>query len=108
MPYYPNNKVALIDSDLYFEVFEKKGVKYLRINRTKDFSKLSGMEIGISTEHLWSQGDTLWRLSHKYFGDSKYWWVIAMLNKKPTDAHYNIGDIVYIPSVPSNILEKLR
>ena len=49
-------------------------------------------------EHIWSHGDKLYKLAHKYFGDRNLFWIIGLFNNKPTDSHYLYGDIVYIPS----------
>ena len=46
--------------------------------------------------------------SYLYYNDSKYWWTIALTNSKPTDAHFSIGDIVYIPENPYYIAELLK
>jgi nucleoid-associated protein YgaU len=48
-------------------------------------------------QHIWSQGDKLYKLAEKYYGDKSYFWMIGLYNKKPTDAHYKYGDIVKIP-----------
>ena len=33
----------------------------------------------------------------KYYGDAEYWWLIAWYNNKPTESHFKLGDVVYIP-----------
>ena len=48
-------------------------------------------------EHIWSQGDKLNKLAHRYYGNREMFWMIGLFNKKPTDAHYTYGDIVLIP-----------
>ena len=108
MPKYPTDNYGILESDSYMSVFEKKGVKFLRIRRTKDFSKLVGEELEILVEHVWSINDSLVKLSNKYYGSMEQWWIIGLLNKKPTDAHYKIGDIIYIPKHPNYIKEKMR
>ena len=45
----------------------------------------------------WSVGTKLYKLAHQYYNDSKLWWVIAAFNQKPTDSHFSVGDVVYIP-----------
>lgn len=50
------------------------------------------------TEHIWSHGDKLYKLAHRYFGDRNLFWIIGLFNNKPTDSHYSYGDIVYIPN----------
>ena len=108
MPIYSKNSKALLSNDLYFEVLEKKGVKSLVIRKTTTFSKLQGTEFGVADEHIWSQGDNLRKLSNFYYNDSQYWWTIGLTNSKPTDAHFSIGDIVYIPDNPYHIAELLK
>jgi len=100
MPKYSDRNTAILNNQLYFDVLESKGVKSLRITRTTDFSELAGKEFGILEERVWRYQDSLYKLAFEYYGEYKNWWVIAMLNNKPTDAHYSVGDIVYIPSNP--------
>ena len=50
-----------------------------------------------TTQHVFSLGDTLFKISYKQYGDPKFWWVIAWFNSKPTDLHCEIGDIIFIP-----------
>ena len=47
--------------------------------------------------HFWSLGDRYYKLAHFYYGDSRYWWVIAWFNKKPTEQHIKLGDVVKVP-----------
>jgi len=108
MPKYSNDNKALLLNDLYFEVLEKRGVKSLVIRKTTTFDNLQGNEFDILDEHTWSQGDSLYKLSNRYYGEYQYWWTIGITNSKPTDAHYSIGDVVYIPSNPYHIAELLR
>jgi hypothetical protein len=49
-------------------------------------------------EELWTMGDSLSKLAGKYYGSGTYWWVIAYFNNKPTDAHFKVGDTVYVPT----------
>ena len=47
--------------------------------------------------HSWTVGDRFYKLAHKYYGDTRYWWVIARFNKTPTEAHVKIGQTLQIP-----------
>ena len=96
MPRYRSNRQALLDSPIYSDVFEKRGVKFLRIFRTKTFSGLEDLEFEVSETHTWSFGDTLFRLSYKFYVTYEYWWTISLVNNKPTDAHFKLGDEVLI------------
>tara|TARA_A100001515_G_scaffold39910_1_gene31362 strand:- start:359 stop:697 length:339 start_codon:yes stop_codon:yes gene_type:complete len=48
-------------------------------------------------KHIWSYGDRLYNLAHKYYGDSRYWWVIAWWNSYPTEAKIDLGTVLYVP-----------
>ena len=61
-----------------------------------------------ANQHIWSYGDRLSNLAYQYYGDVRYWWVIAWYNKRPTDAHYNLGDKVFIPKPLEKILRNFR
>ena len=108
MPKYSSENNALLSNDLYFEVLERKGVKSLVIRKTTIFKSLQGNEFDILEEHVWSKSDSLYKLSNRYYGEYQYWWTIGITNSKPTDAHYSIGDVVYIPSNPYHIVELLK
>lgn len=108
MPKYSSDNSALLSNDLYFEVLERKGVKSLVIRKTSTFDSLQGTEFDVMDEHVWTKTDSLYKLSNRYYGEYQYWWTIGITNSKPTDAHYSIGDIVYIPSNPYHIAELLR
>jgi len=48
-------------------------------------------------DHVWKQGDNLYKLAHQHYGDPKLWWIIAWFNKKPLPSDYALGDLVYVP-----------
>tara|TARA_Y100000310_G_C20583202_1_gene764039 strand:- start:334 stop:675 length:342 start_codon:yes stop_codon:yes gene_type:complete len=83
----------------YTEIFGRRGltevVQYTRMN----IPSISKEErAGLTpVRHLYKTGDKLYKLSHQYYGDTRYWWVIAWWNRKPTDFHCKIGDTIYIP-----------
>ena len=108
MPTYPNINFAMLQTDIYFEYLQKRGLKFIKIQRTKTFEKTIDLEIQVRTEHVWSYGDNLMKLSQKYYGSPDNWWTIGFVNKKPTDAHFKIGDIALIPNNPLVIMEALR
>ena len=56
------------------------------INQVEDF-----------TYRVWGAGDTYEKLSNEFYGTSKLWWVIATINKKPTEFHISPGDVLFIP-----------
>ena len=50
-----------------------------------------------SVQHIWKTGDRYYKLAAKYYGEPTYWWVIALYNKAPTEAHLQLGDVIDIP-----------
>lgn len=55
--------------------------------------------------HIWKQGDRLYKLAYEHYSDSELWWIIAWYNKKPTEAHFKIGDKILIPQPIEIILD---
>lgn len=97
-------------SELYEELFEERGVKQIRQYRTgmmrypTESERASLQRI----QYVWKLGDRLSRLAHQYYGDSSLWWVIAWYNLRPTEAHFKVGSIVYIPAPLDRVLMFLK
>lgn len=101
MPKYSEDLNRILSNDLYFNVLEKKGVKYLNIRKTIDFEYLKDFAIQLSDQEIyWSGNDNLFKVSLKAYGTGEYWWAIALVNRKPTDGHWKIGDQILLPSYP--------
>jgi len=85
--------------EIYEEILEERGVKYIRQYGTANLTHPTPEEraklerIG----HIWKTGDRFYKLAYEYYGDPKYWWVIAWYNKKPTESHLKTGDVIKIP-----------
>lgn len=58
-------------------------------------------------EHVFSLGDTLGKIAYKQYGDSRYWWVLAWFNTKPTDLHCELGDIIYAPHPLEEVVNQM-
>lgn len=99
MAKYNNSVRSTNDSELYKEVLEDRGVKKIVQFRTKYFNKINLSSISTS-EYVWKRGDNLFKLSNQFYGDKQYWWTIAYFNQKPSDAKFEIGDVIYIPTTP--------
>tara|TARA_B100000161_G_scaffold220061_1_gene165295 strand:- start:31 stop:357 length:327 start_codon:yes stop_codon:yes gene_type:complete len=101
MPQYKDIYSKILKSDIYFDLFEKRGVKYLKIRNTKTFERLTDIRIDIHDEfYTWSSSDNLRRLALKFYDEPSLWWVIGLVNQKPTDGHWKVGDKVIIPINP--------
>ena len=94
----------------YEKVFEKRGLKRGAVHfatpklahpTTKQISKLTRIT------HVWKFGDRYYKLAHEHYGYAKYWWIIAWYNKRPTESHLELGDLVYIPQPLEDIMRYL-
>ena len=103
---YNNRKVARNKNKLYKNFFKDRNITLIRQYTTAKLSyptKEQVKQLKVLT-HIWKSGDRYYKLSFDYYGTSKYWWVIAWFNKKPTEAHVKYGDIVLIPTPLDKLL----
>jgi len=96
---YINRAIRANKEEIYEELLEDRGIKKLNQYLTPSFAELTEVRrLSLDEgEHVWKTGDRLWKLAGTHYGDPTLWWLIAWYNEKPTDAHYELGDIVYIP-----------
>ena len=96
---YNNRKIFKNEDPSYLDNFMDKELKFVNQYDTAIMPSLS-VETNASIEritHIWTHGDKLWKLSQQYYGDPKYWWLIAWFNRKPTENHFSFGEVITIP-----------
>jgi len=98
---YDNRKIIHNNNGLYYNILEGRGLsntKLVHYNISK-VVPLSQEEVDSFslTGHIWQASDTLYKLSHLYYGSIEYWWIIAWFNQKPTDYNIELGDSIWIP-----------
>ena len=92
------------------EIFKNTDIIYDEKFKQKGLSKISQLDTAHITfpsnqilaslsydTRIWQMGDRPYNIAYDVYGDSRYWWVIAQFNKKPTDHHFKVGDVCYIP-----------
>ncbi len=96
---YRNREIYENREDVYEDLREKRGVKKIDHYSSPNFKALTSEERSqLSTiTHAWTIGDRFYKLSHKHYGTTKYWWLIAKFNGVPTESHLKIGDKIDIP-----------
>jgi len=108
MPYsrFSNRDIFRNTNLLYDEKFKEKGVKYINQYNSANirFPSVEELQRIPYDTRTWKTGDRLHKIAYNSFGDSRYWWVIAQFNKKPTDHHFKVGDIYYVPLNLEDIL----
>jgi len=101
-----NRKKAINRNKQYKEILEERGVEKIEQFRTPTLKEIPS-EVA-SFEYVWKYGDKFWQLSHLFYGNKKYWYIIAQFNNKPTESHINIGDTIKIPYDVQDVLQEMR
>lgn len=96
---YEDRKLILNSSELLAEKLQQKNLNGIKHYLSPNFKfPTYDEQINIVTKtETWKMGDRLSKYAEKYYLNPELWWVIAMFNKKPTDAHFKIGDQFYVP-----------
>lgn len=96
---YDYSRVFENAAEQYKKVFEDRGRLFINQYGTQVIKEVTDdMRLSLNkVAHIWASGDKYHALSSKYYDDSRYWWLIAWFNSKPTEQHNSYGDIIYIP-----------
>ena len=91
----------------YEKLLEDRGVKKIEYYPTpqRDVVEEEMFNLMEVYSYTWKFGDLYSKLSSRFYGDPQYWWVIASFNKKPTEAHLSIGDVI---KIPTNLADALQ
>ena len=105
-----DRKVKVTEQDEYDRLIKRRGKKRLTHQTTPIFTGPTSRQRKTiaTTRRVWSAGDTLMKMSKQYYGDVRYWYIIAWYNFKPTDAHFQLGDVVFVPTNLSKVLSVFR
>ncbi len=102
-----DRQILINNHEIYYNILREKNINFLRQFKTPVFTELNINEMAgvYFINHVWSYGDRYYKLAEKYFGDAKDWWIIARINKKPTESHVKVGDTII---VPVNLVDMLK
>ena len=91
-------------------LLKPRGSKTIRFYSTPEFEKLSSSDYSNIHEvrHVWKIGDRFYKLAHKHYGDTKYWWVIAKYNSRPTESHIKLGEVISVPFPLEDVVDLFR
>ena len=90
----------------YKEIFDERGVKSIEQYRTPILKKIP--DTVLTFDYVWKVGDTYNNLAHKFFRNRTYWYIIALINNKPTEAHLQEGEKIKIPYDVNLVLQVIR
>ena len=98
------------NAEVYAEVFEERGVSGIQQFAMPNMSTVPPPIRGIlnPTTIMWKRGDSFQKLAANFYGDSRYWWVIAWYNYTPTEAHVRYGSSIDVPFPLDRVLAHLR
>ena len=108
---FKKKKVVLNSSGEYSKILNNRKLKKVSISGTatiRDTLLLVADPIVTERSILWTQGTKMWKIAADHYGDGRLYWVIGIYNDKPTDAHWEIGDVVYIPTPVEYVVDFLR
>jgi hypothetical protein len=101
MPYsrYSRRSIFVNNKENYKKSFFRyeRGIEQVVQYNTAIFSYPQPGVLAVETAR-WNATSKMYNLAYAAYGDPSLWWLIAWFNQKPTEAHWNIGDVVYIPT----------
>ena len=107
---YGTRKTFINFSEQYEKVSEERGLRFIKQYNTPKLKHLDQSAIRRleRVTHVWKLGDRYYKLAYKHYGNPKYWWVIAWYNKRPTESHVKLGDLIYVPLPLEDVLRYLN
>ena len=93
-------KIKLDHKSSLYDIMKRRNRNFVELNRLVVMPNPRVLQQDDSITEVvvkWKQGTHMWRLASEYYEDYSLYWVIAMYNGKPTDAHWKIGEKVRIP-----------
>ena len=95
-----DDKIPVLNAEeQYQDLFEDRGVNFIRQYSTPELLHPTSQQILRLNRksHVWKTGDRFYKLASTYYGNEKYWWIIAWYNGYPTEVSIKNGDVIEIP-----------
>lgn len=91
--------ILINEHPIYKNLAKERGLDFIRHLSKMKIASISteDMENLTIVDHIFKTGDSLMKISHKYYGDVRYWWILGAFNKKPIDNLIKVGDIIHVP-----------
>lgn len=103
---YDSRTKGINKEELYEDFFEERGVNHIKHYTTPKLRHPTAKERESleRIKYVWTSTSKFWRLAEQYYNSPELWWVIAQFNQTPTEAHVEVGQIIYIPLPLERIL----
>lgn len=98
---YKNTDVIKNTDEDYKKVFSTRfGKSGLIQRKTTKIKTPTQEEIDSLSYYVetWGIGSRIYKMAYENYGDSQYWWLIALFNNIGSEAEINYGDKIKIPS----------
>jgi hypothetical protein len=108
---YDGRNKLLNSHPMYKKKFmDRRGAPRMRHYTTPSFTYPTSEDIADLQllPHIWRTGDRFYKLSYTYYDTPELGWVIAMFNQRPTEAHMNLGDVIYIPTPLDRVMTMME
>ena len=107
---YNGRRKKVTNEKMYKELLDSRGLKRIEHHITPKLNHptIEQREDMAQKIHIWREGDRFYKLAHEHYGDSRYWWVIAWWNLRPTEAHVKIGEGLRIPEPLNAVMSILK
>jgi len=104
---YDNRTLRTLSLDKYPNLLKKRKRNFVRIFETNKYNEVAEEDRVslVSDVVIWQQGMKFYKLAYQYYGNIDYWYIIAIFNKKPTDAHVQLGEEIFIPAPLERVKE---
>tara|TARA_R100001443_G_C3301331_1_gene165360 strand:- start:380 stop:733 length:354 start_codon:yes stop_codon:yes gene_type:complete len=83
----------------YSNLFKRRGLKKITHYAAPKFYHLTDEQLqNIRVEPvIWRLGSRFYKIADEEYGDPNLWWIIAFYNRKPTDFHVKLGELIFVP-----------
>ena len=107
MARYDRYRILTNSSEYYKPLRDTRDLTFIRHYETPVMRNPSLADrIAVTSDsHIWKYGDRLYKLAYQYYGDARFWWVIAWWNGLPAESEIRNGFVI---AIPINIEDALR
>ena len=96
---YNKTRIMVNNNEYYKSLIRSRGIRRIRQYATPILHNptVADRRKVKTTSHIWKYGDRLYKLAHQFYGDERYWWVIAWWNAYGVEADIKTGATLAIP-----------
>ena len=104
---YSKRRIVVNDDIGYRDTFfTDRGINQIEqytTNRTI-FPTVDDLDNISTSPFRWQSDARLYKIANDYYGRPELWWIIAWFNRKPTEADFEVGETIYVPTPLSEVL----